>query len=228
MAQGDIADDINDALNQIATSVPSPIFDKKGSIFKKEKRLYAKIGIGKMGAIKIIEKYYNPESKAYHFLFHHSRMVTEKALKIAKRVKHLNPDLKFIEEAAILHDIGIFLTNEPKIGCYGNKPYVCHGYLARQILEKEGLPGQALVCERHIGVGISVRDIEEKILPVPKRDMIPVSIEEQIICFADKFFSKDSDFLLKEKPLERVREYVSKFGEDKIKRFDEWVKIFGC
>ena len=61
-----------------------------------------------------------------------------------------------------------------------------------------------------------------------KRDMVPVSIEEQIICFADKFFSKDSDFLLKEKPLERVREYISKFGEDKIKRFDEWVKIFGC
>ncbi len=57
--------------------------------------------------------------------------------------------------------------------------------------------------------------------------MIPVSIEEQIICFADKFFSKNSDFLLKEKPLERVRTYISKFGKDNVKKFDEWVKIFG-
>jgi uncharacterized protein len=178
--------------------------------------------------IKIIEKYYNPRSRAYHLLVHHSRMVTKKALEIAKRVKHLNPDLKFIEEAAMLHDIGIFLTNEPKIGCYGDKLYVCHGYLGRQILEKEGLPGHALVCERHIGVGITLEDIEGKNLPVPKRDMMPVSVEEQIICFADKFFSKEPDFLLKEKPLEKVRKGISKFGEEKLKQFDEWVRIFGC
>jgi uncharacterized protein len=181
----------------------------------------------RLDPIKIIEKFYNSESKAYHYLLPHSAMVTEKALRIAKKVKHLNPDLNFIEEAAMLHDIGIFLTNEPKLGCYGNKPYVCHGYLGRQILEKEGFPKHALVCERHIGVGITLEDIEEKELPLPKRDMVPLSIEEQIICFADKFFSKDSDFLLKEKPLERVRTYVSKFGKDNVKKFDEWVKIFG-
>jgi uncharacterized protein len=186
-----------------------------------------KCGIEKMDAIKIIEKYYDLESKAYHFLLHHSRMVTEKALKIAKRVKHLNPDLKFIEEAAMLHDIGIFLTNEPKIGCYGDKPYVCHGYLGRQILEKEGLPRHALVCERHVGVGITLEDIEGKNLPIPKRDMTPVSIEEQIICFADKFFSKDSYFLLKEKPLERVKNGIAKFGEEKLRKFEDWLKVFG-
>jgi uncharacterized protein len=180
-----------------------------------------------MDTIKIIEKYYDPKSRAYNILLHHSRKVAEKALEIAKKVQHLNPDLKFIKEAAMLHDIGIFLTNEPKIGCYGDKPYVCHGYLGREILEKEGLPKHALVCERHIGVGLTVEDIEEKKLPVPKRDMIPVSIEEQIICFSDKFFSKDSDSLLKEKPLERVRKGISKYGEEKLRLFDEWVKIFG-
>jgi uncharacterized protein len=177
--------------------------------------------------IKIIEKYYNPESKAYHLLVHHSKMVTKKALRIAQRVQYLNPDIEFIKEAAMLHDIGIFLTNEPKIGCYGDNPYVCHGYLGKEIIEKEGFPRHALVCERHIGIGLTAKDIKEKNLPLPKRDMMPLSVEEQIICFADKFFSKDSDFLLKEKPLERVRTYVSKFGKDNVKKFDEWVKIFG-
>jgi uncharacterized protein len=177
--------------------------------------------------IKIIEKNYSPESKAYHLLFNHSKAVTEKALKIAKRVKHLNPDLKFIEEAAMLHDIGIFLTDQPEIGCHGDKPYVCHGYLGREILEREGFPKHGLVCERHIGVGISLKDIDEKNLPIPRRDMVPVSIEEQIICFADKFFSKNPDFLLKEKPLEKIRSYISKFGEEKLRLFDGWLEIFG-
>jgi uncharacterized protein len=177
--------------------------------------------------IKIIEKYYSPESKAYRLLVQHSKMVTEKALRIAEKVQHLKPDLIFIEEAAMLHDIGIFLTNEPKIGCYGEKPYICHGYLGRDVLEVAGFPRHALVCERHIGAGISLRDIEERNLPLPKRDMVAVSIEEEIICFADKFFSKDSDYLLKAKPIEKVREYISRIGEDKLKRFDEWVKLFG-
>ncbi|OHE58367.1 MAG: phosphohydrolase [Thermodesulfovibrio sp. RBG_19FT_COMBO_42_12] len=180
-----------------------------------------------MDTLRIIKKYYDPKSRAYYLLVHHSKMVTEKALEIAKKLKRLNPDLIFIEEAAMLHDIGILFTNEPNIGCYGDKPYVCHGYLGRELLEKEGFPKHALICERHIGVGISRKDIEEKNLPLPKREMAPVSIEEQIICYADKFFSKDSEFLLKEKSIKRIREYISRFGEDKIKRFDEWVRIFG-
>jgi uncharacterized protein len=181
-----------------------------------------------MDPIGIIKKYYGFKSKAYNYLLPHSAMVTEKALRIAKKVKHLNPDLNFIEEAAMLHDIGIFLTNEPKLGCYGDRPYICHGYLGREILEKEGFPKHALVCERHIGVGITLEDIEEKELPLPKRDMIPLSVEEQIICFADKFFSKNSDFLLKEKLLERVRKGISKYGKEKLRQFDEWMKLFGC
>jgi uncharacterized protein len=180
-----------------------------------------------MDPLKTILKYYTPESKSYHLLIHHSTMVAEKALKIAERVKHLHPDMRFIREAAMLHDIGIFFTNTPEIDCHGLKPYICHGYLGRALLEAEGLPVHALVCERHIGVGISREDIERQNLPVPVRDMLPLSIEEQIICFADKFFSKDTEFLLKEKPLERVRKGIAKFGDDKLRQFDEWLKLFG-
>ncbi len=180
-----------------------------------------------MGPEDILKRYYSPESRAFHVIIHHSRMVREKALDIARRVKHLHPDPLFIREAAMLHDIGMFLTRAPQIGCYGNCPYICHGYLGREILEKEGFPEHALICERHVGVGITVRDIEEKSLPLPKRDMVPITIEEQIICFADKFFSKVSDSLLKERTLESIRERIARFGVEKLERFDEWVKMFG-
>jgi uncharacterized protein len=51
----------------------------------------------------------------------------------------MNLDERFIQEAALLHDIGIFLTNAPKIHCFGDYPYICHGYLGAEILRKEGL-----------------------------------------------------------------------------------------
>ena len=175
----------------------------------------------------IIEKYYHPDSKAYYFLVQHSRLVTEKALKIAQRVKHLAPDFDFIREASMLHDIGIFHTNEPTIDCNGDKAYICHGHIGREILEREGLPLHALVCERHVGVGITLIAIENKKLPVPKREMVPLSLEEKIICFADKFFSKDSEFLLREKPLDRVRKKIVQYGDEKLRQFDEWIELFG-
>jgi uncharacterized protein len=174
----------------------------------------------------IIKKYYNPESRAFYIIMQHSSMVTKKALEIARGVKHLHPDSSFIHEAAMLHDIGMFLTRAPQVGCYGNCPYVCHGYLGREILEKEGLLEHALVSERHVGVGITVRDIEEKLLPLPIRDMVPITIEEQIICFADKFFSKVSGSLIKERSLNSIRKTIAEFGVEKLERFDEWVKKF--
>ncbi len=103
-----------------------------------------------MNALDVIEKYYEAGSTAYVFLVHHSRLVAQKAVEIADSVKGLSPNLQFIEEAAMLHDIGIFYTDAPKIGCYGYKEYLCHGYLGRELLEKEGLPAHALVCERHV------------------------------------------------------------------------------
>jgi len=153
-------------------------------------------------------------------------MVTKKAVEVAERVRRLNPDIKFIEEAAMLHDIGIFMTNAPQLGCYGDKPYICHGYLGRELLEREGFPKHAIVCETHIGVGLSVNDIEKNNFPIPKRNMISTTIEEKIICFADKFFSKDNE-PLKEKPIRKIREFIVMFGDDKLKQFDEWAIFFG-
>lgn len=179
-----------------------------------------------MNSLKIIQKYYSPESKAYYFLVGHSRAVAKKAIEAAKKVKNQNPDLEFIKEAAMLHDIGIFQTNAPKIGCYGKKPYICHGYLGRKILEKEGLPKHAIACERHIGAGITKKEIEEKNLPLPKRGMVPISIEEKIISFADKFFSKREGALSKEESEKDIKKELSKFGAEKVKKFEEWLKLF--
>ncbi|MDE8698292.1 phosphohydrolase, partial [Bacteroides cellulosilyticus] len=96
-------------------------------------------------------------------------------------------DKDFLYEAGMLHDIGIFLTNAPGIFCFGDQPYVCHVYLVADLMRQEGYPRHALVCERHTGAGLSLDDIISQKLPVPHRDMLPVSLEEQVVCFADNF-----------------------------------------
>ena len=179
-----------------------------------------------MNPLKIIQKYYKKDSLAYYFLIEHSKAVAKKAREIAKENSQFNPDLKFIKEASMLHDIGIFLTDARDIGCFGSKPYICHGYLGRELLDKEGYPKHGLVCERHIGVGISIKDIEKQKFLIPKRDMLPISIEEKIICFADKFFSKNKEFLTKEKSINKIKKELLFFGNDKIEKFDELIKLF--
>ncbi len=176
--------------------------------------------------LEIIKKFYNPKSQSYKILVVHSEMVTQKALQIAQKVKHLNPDLKFIEEAAMLHDIGIFMTNAPTIGCTGQAHYLAHGTLGRSILEKEGLFKHALVCERHTGVGLSKKDIKKQKLPIPARDMLPVSLGEKIICFADLFYGKNPEKLREENSIDKIKEKIIKYGVDHEKRFIEFRQFF--
>lgn len=176
---------------------------------------------------KVLRHYYDPESTVYHILVEHSRHVAAKALETARNVPDLNPDLQFIEEAAMLHDIGIIKTRSPKLGCHGAHPYVCHGFLGRDMLERLGLSRHALVAERHTGTGITIADIVEQGLGLPLRAMVPVTLEEEIICYADKFFSKNHGELSKGKSVGDVLIYLSKFGEKQVRTFKAWAERFG-
>lgn len=176
-----------------------------------------------MEPIKIIKKYYDPYSRAFTILINHSKAVVEKALRIANK---FDVDKQFIYEAAMLHDIGIFMTNTPKFDCYGSYPYIAHGYLGKELLEKEGFPKHALVCERHTGVGITKEEIIKNNLPLPHRDMIPITLEEKIIAYADKFFSKESNGSVKVRSIDEIIRDLSRYGNEKVKIFMEWFEIF--
>lgn len=177
-----------------------------------------------MRPLDLIEKYYPQDKELKTILVVHSNSVAQKALQIAEKHPELILDTVFLHEAAMLHDIGIFLTHAPAIQCLGDKPYICHGYLGADLVRKEGFPLHAQVCERHTGAGLSLKDILAQDLPVPHREMLPVSMEEQVICFADKFFSKTH--LEKEKTVENARKSIARYGEEGLVRFDNWCRLF--
>ena len=181
--------------------------------------------ITKLKPVAVIDEFYRPGSRAHQLVWRHGRQVAQKALDVAARVPHLNPDLTFIKQAALLHDIGIFLTDAPSLDCFGVYPYIAHGYLGRGLLEEKGLFRHALVCERHVGVGITEKDIRDHHLPLPARDMCPVTIEEQIVCYADKFFSKDKSQTREKSPAEII-DLIGAYGPEKTARFRAWLELF--
>ena len=174
----------------------------------------------------IIDKYYNEDADLRRILVVHSQSVARRALRIADKHPELHLDRPFIEEAAMLHDIGIIGTHAPSIHCTGNEPYIKHGILGRAMLDGCGLPAHALVCERHTGAGITVDDIVSQSLPLPHRDMCPVTIEEQLVCYADKFFSKTRPGA-PARSLAEARGKLLNFGDDSLKRFDTMAARFG-
>ena len=175
---------------------------------------------------KIIHKYIPPDSPTYPLYIIHCQLVANKALKIAERLRLSKMSKRFIEEAAMLHDIGIIRTNTPDLFCTGELPYICHVVEGRKILAAEGLPRHARVAESHIGVGLTKEDILEQALPLPLQEIFPESLEEQIISFADFFYSKDADKLWKEKSLTKIRKSVAKRGAQKAAILEGWIEQF--
>lgn len=174
----------------------------------------------------IFDEFY-PESDLRKLLLVHSEAVAHKALSIINECHLENRvDVRFVENAAMLHDIGIFKTNAPSILCHGSLPYLCHGVAGKEILDNLGLPPEyGLVCERHTGSGITKGEIVTNHLPLPPRDFIPLSLEEKLICYADKFFSKSGD-PNREKSLPEIRKSMQKFGQEALDRFDALHSLF--
>jgi len=177
-----------------------------------------------MNPTEILLQYYNPGDDLFAILLIHSRMVAAKALNIARR-KGLDVDLDFVYEAAMLHDIGIIHTDAPGIHCHGSEPYIRHGVMGADMLRHLGLYRHALVCERHTGAGITRQQIKDNSLPLDQKDYLPISTEEKLICYADKYYSK-SGSLIHEKPYERILKSMEKFGSENVTRFLQLHEMF--
>ena len=185
---------------------------------------------------QIIDKYYPDDNELRRILLVHSQGVADKALSIVDRHPELKLDRQFVLEAAMLHDIGICRCHAPGIHCFGTQPYICHGHEGAEMLRAEGLPRHARVCERHTGAGLSVADIRQQALPIAVppcppgispsswEPFMPETLEEQLICYADKFFSKTRPE--EEKTFEQAERSLMKFGPEGVARFRQWREMF--
>lgn len=172
----------------------------------------------------IIDKYYPEVNRLRDILMVHSTLVTQRALRICDAHPELRLDRRFVEEAAMLHDIGICRCDAPEICCFGTEPYLRHGLIGAEMMRAEGFPRHARVCERHTGAGLTKEEIIEQNLPLPHRDFLPETLEEKLICYADKFYSKTHPD--REKSFEQAEKSIARFGNDGLQRFLAWKALF--
>ena len=158
----------------------------------------------------IINKYYPADDELRRVLLKHSRQVADRCLAIVRKHRELPVDVQFLEEAAMLHDIGILRCNAPSIHCYGTEPYIKHGPIGADMLRQEGYPRHARVAERHTGTGLPGYE--------------PETLEEQIVCYADKFYSKSHpDRVL---TVAEAARQLERFGADGVRKFLDWAARF--
>ena len=158
----------------------------------------------------IINKYYPADDELRRVLLHHSRQVADRALQIARKHKELPVDLQFLEEAAMLHDLGIFRCDAPSIHCHGSEPYIRHGQIGGELLRAMGYERHARVCERHTGTGLPGFE--------------PQTLEEESICYADKFYSKSKPQRVYS--VMEAAQSLEKFGAPGVRKFLEWAERF--
>jgi uncharacterized protein len=160
--------------------------------------------------------------KAVDLVWTHSQIVMEIARQLARNYAEKSGetiDYDLIKTGALVHDIGSYK-------CFGDKkyPYILHGIFGREILLNEGYSPQIADCAAsHVGVGITTKEIKERKMPLPIADYLPQTLEEELICYADKFHSKSPKF----DEFTEIEAEVKKYGREPFKRLIKLHDKFG-
>ena len=135
-------------------------------------------------------------------IINHSIAVADKALEIAQKLKGngVTLDINLVEIGALLHDIG-----RSKIHGWH------HAIEGGEIIREKGFSEKiARIAETHILGGLSKKDCE--ILALPVNRYIPETIEEKIVCYADKL-TKGSIYISVE---DRFNIWIEDHGQTQI------------
>ncbi|MFF2101690.1 HD domain-containing protein [Streptomyces sp. NPDC058202] len=177
-----------------------------------------------LAEIRSLHEKYAPNTEALDVVFTHCQIVWS----IAKRLipsAGREVDENLVRAGSLLHDIGVYRLLDAS-GRVDERGYVRHGLLGHDILAGEGFPEELCrFCSCHTGVGLTRQDIERQGLPLPAADYVAVTVEEQLVMYADKFHTKSTPprFLT----AASYARYVARFGPDKTAAFDNLRAMFG-
>ncbi|MBY9007618.1 MAG: HDIG domain-containing protein [Candidatus Lokiarchaeota archaeon] len=130
----------------------------------------------------------------------HSIKVAMKALEIVDKINTPNIDRKLVEIGGLLHDIGRSKTHG-----------FDHGLIGSQILKEIGLSQKlSRICETHMLGGLDINEAKE--LELPEKNYLPTSLEEKIICLADKYLKGTKEVSIDE----RFEHWFDKYENSEI------------
>lgn len=144
----------------------------------------------------------------------HVLKVSEVAKDLASRVesKGYRVNKKLVAAGALLHDVGRAVTHD-----------VSHGVIGGQIVRRRKLDERlARIVERHVGAGISEEEAAR--LKLGSVNLIPETLEEKIVCYADKLVDGERRVEF----TETLKYFEEKLGVDHpaIRRLEELDDFF--
>ena len=130
----------------------------------------------------------------------HSISVANKAIGIAGKIKNSKINMELVEIGGLLHDIGRSKTHGFK-----------HALIGGKIVRERGLSKTiARICETHILGGLDKEDAKE--MGLPEKDYLPKTLEEKIVCLADKLIAGKREVNIEG----RFNKWFRKYGKSKI------------
>jgi uncharacterized protein len=125
----------------------------------------------------------------------HCIVVSNLAAAIARACERrgIPVDIKLVEIASLLHDVGRSVTHDVRHGVLGGALARANGFDERIVS----------IIETHVGAGIPADEAED--IGLPRRDFMPKTIEEKIVAYADK--------LMKGKKRVEVDEVLEEFSK---------------
>jgi len=106
----------------------------------------------------------------------HCKAVAALAVRIAEncQVRGLEVNLELVEAGALLHDVGRAFTHG-----------IDHAIVGAKLAESRDLsPSVIRIIERHMGAGITADEAVK--LGLPNMSLVPETLEEKIVSYADK------------------------------------------
>lgn len=164
--------------------------------------------------------------KMLEVVWTHSQIIKEISLMIAQNLEknyQIETNKNLLIFGSLVHDIGYYDCFD---GYYKKiQPYILHGKIGYDILKKEKYPEN--VCRFtliHLGVGINSEQIIKENIPLEKKDYIPITLEEEIVAYADNFHSKNpvcfNDY-------EQEKKEIEGFDQNSGIIFDRFRRKFG-
>lgn len=135
-------------------------------------------------------------------------------------------DEELVRVGCLLHDIGVYEHFDENSQYRKDISYLEHGIRGKRILEQEGYPEfLQQFAANHTGVGFTKEEVTRDSLPMPPADYMPLTKEQRLVMYADKFHSKT--FPSTFNSFEWYKEHVKKFGSTKSAAFQKLADEFG-
>ena len=146
----------------------------------------------------------------------HCLAVAEASAKVGHILaKKRSIDGSFLWSAALLHDIGRYMTHDALL----------HGVEGYKLLSMLGHEKEAYVCASHILFGLNAPEAVQ--IGLPNRDFVPRTIEEKLVPLVDYLIEYDQPTTLDSRFSSlRKRNSGSTFFLDRLDRAQEIAQIF--